>query len=136
MDLSPVSKRPHGYAQLVRCPFCGAKTGSPCVTSTGQTAPQAHRRRWDASSRAAAHDTALFAAMVDEPGEWLAGDLLIARAYRYDNEKVTVLRVLPSGRDPQRNAYRSDVEVLRVLTEAEVHEITEADLVEVNGATK
>lgn len=123
MDLRPVSMTPHGHAQLVTCPYCSAAVGSPCLTRAGVTAPQAHRRRWNDSAHSAARDTALFAAEVDEPGAWKAGDLLIARAYRYNNDKVTVLRVLPSGRDPERNAYRRDVQVLRVLTAAEVHEL-------------
>lgn len=126
MDLTPVSMTPHGHSQLVKCPYCGAAVGSPCATKSGGPAPHAHRRRWEESSRSAARDAALFAAKVDDPGQWRSGDLLIAKAYRYDNEKVTVLRLLPSGRDPGRNAYRRDLRVLRVLTAAEASRLNAA----------
>jgi hypothetical protein len=72
-----------------------------------------------ASAASAARDLAIFVATTDDD-EWHAGDHLIGRAADWDPwEKITVLQVLSSGKNPQRNAYRHDVSVVRVLTPLE-----------------
>lgn len=123
IDTTPTSLTPHGLSQLVPCPYCRAETGQPCATNKGGQAPRRHQSRSDASSRSAGRDVALFVAKSDD-AEWNAGDYLVCQAYSLDPAaKVTVLLVCRTGKDPERNAYRSEVRVVRVLSEQEVTDL-------------
>lgn len=122
IDTTPTNMAP-SLTQLVTCPFCRAGVGVPCTTRNATLSPRAHVARWKASSDSARRDLALFQATQDCPDHWVNGDYLIAKAYSLDPQKVTVLRVCRTGEDPSRNAYRSEVTVVRVLFSEETRRL-------------
>ena len=94
------------------CGYCGAKPGAPCTTASGKKR-ELHHTRFDAYRSFARSSTWVVRLKQDDPRFGLAaGDELLVKSYPYD-AKVTVLRRISDGFDPECNQYLHDVEYVR-----------------------
>jgi len=80
------------------------------VTASGKSLKgYPHKRRWNTFRAAYNSRESLYQLRYDDPRfDLKAGDLLVTVPYRYDS-KVTVLRRLSDGYDPECNQYLSNV---------------------------
>jgi hypothetical protein len=95
----------------VTCPFCGQAPGAQCLTGTGRMV-SVHRQRQIEISRWWRTREFVMRLKEDDPRFKLqAGDLLLCVNYPYD-DKVSVIRRLVDGYDPNCSQYTSDVEFI------------------------
>jgi hypothetical protein len=102
------------FNRSLACPYCRAAAGEDCVTASGKPPRDGnHNARWDALRSARRSREMVFRLKQDDPRFKLnAGDELICINYPYD-AKLTVLRRLSDGYDPECNQYMADVEFVR-----------------------
>lgn len=103
------------------CRFCDAESGATCVTASGVVRSM-HHTRFDDYRSFARSGTWVVRLLADDPRFGLnAGDELLVQKYPWD-AKVTVLRRVSDGFDPECNQYLSAVEYVRVAE----HELVNA----------
>jgi hypothetical protein len=98
------------------CPFCSASAGHACVTSSGRARRNdPHRERWDRRDRLlrSGFEFVVRIKADDEHIGVRAGEEYVAAPYWLDNGKVTLLRRLSDGHDPECNEYVEKVEYVR-----------------------
>lgn len=118
-EVTALPTPPISRGRSVACPFCHAAIGDTCRTAAG--APRdGHRQRWDQVDYRARHHVRVVVIKKDDPRfEVRRGEQYLAIRYALDNEKVTLLRRIPDGYDPQCNQYYSSVQWLRWATDEE-----------------
>lgn len=101
------------------CGFCSARAGSSCTTAGGvERSP--HVARYDSARSFALSSTWVVRLLEDDPQfDLAAGDELLVMSYPYD-AKVTVIRRISDGFDPQCNQYLRSVEYVRVAEHEQV----------------
>jgi hypothetical protein len=98
------------------CRYCGADPGQSCVTAGGALRDP-HRERWNSKRVFTGSGTWVVRLLADDPRFGLSeGDELLVRLYPYD-AKVTVIRRISDGFDPECNQYMQAVEYVRADTE-------------------
>lgn len=96
------------------CNFCRAEIGADCVTASGAPARSLHRERFETRKWFIREGEWVVRLKADDPGLALtAGDELLVQSYPLD-AKVTVLRRLRDGFDPECNQYFQSVEFVRL----------------------
>ena len=103
----------------VDCPWCGAAPGCPCVTPSGTTRRlNPHRDRWEKLRSKLRYATFIVRFIEDDPEFSInAGDEFEAWVYYLDpGEKVTLIRRLGDGFDPECNAYARQIEFVKWST--------------------
>lgn len=104
-------------ARRVACPWCQAAQGDACRTSSGHPAGNTHAARWDRMQTRFRTEEMVFELREDDPRFNLSkGDLLACVNYPLDG-KVTVLRRLSDGYDPECNQYVSAVKFVAFANE-------------------
>lgn len=97
--------------ERTQCPYCRAPRGEECRTNSGKPR-DAHVARWDEFKRRFRSEEMVFELLQEDPRFKLsAGDRLLCVKYPYD-AKVTVLRRLSDGFDPECNQYLQSVKFI------------------------
>ena len=108
----------NAICERTMCPYCAARKGEGCQTASGR-ARDAHAARWDEYKRRYRSEEMVFELRSDDPRFKLsAGDRLLCIKYPYD-AKVTVLRRISDGFDPECNQYLNDVKFIGFANEME-----------------
>lgn len=101
----------------VTCPRCQAGKGEACRTSGGARAQSSHAARWDHVRTRLRTEEMVFELREDDPRSGLTkGDLLACVDYPLD-AKVTVLRRISDGYDPECNQYIAAVRFVAFANE-------------------
>lgn len=91
------------------CPWCSVEAGDPCRTPAGRAT--FHRTRLQVARDVWREGQWAVRMKRDDPRFGLdAGDLLLVTRYWLDPNKVTVIRRVSDGFDPECNQYSRDVE--------------------------
>jgi hypothetical protein len=99
--------------RLFTCSFCAARPLSECVTRAGTQSNHPHRARQQTATNFLRSSCWVVRMIAADPRMGLdAGDELLVQKYRYDS-KVTVLRRISDGYDPECNQYSGAVEFVR-----------------------
>ncbi len=117
MSITTASEIPRFPSNLsVPCPYCGVEPGEPCGTRNGRALDQTHQlRRRDV--RAAMRSSEFYVELREDDERFglSMGDVLVATSYWLDPGKVTILRRLSDGFDPECNQYWPSVKFLSFL---------------------
>lgn len=105
-------ERPSG-PQRVACRLCGADYGDQCRTAAGRRR-SSHVVRWDDWRARMCGQFVVRVLRSDERLGVMAGEEYEAIAYWLDpGEKVTLLRRIPDGHEPECNQYWDTVQWMR-----------------------
>lgn len=109
-DAEQLTAAPRGPLR-VACPKCAEGVGAWCMTTGGNRAESIHADRWSSYKSRIRSEWFVVRVLADDARLGvLAGERYEAQLYSLDPGKVSLLRRIPDGYDPQCNHYWGDVE--------------------------